>query len=125
MSRIAILNALARGPKTAAQLAEIVGLHSGVIAARVSPLIHDGRVKRVDGGEGRGSIAVYALNKWNGGKVSAGRTVPVGKLPHPKSTEPRPRPPGVIVMRDPCPRCGVRGDLGCRHQARAEPWGAL
>lgn len=26
------------------------------------------------------------------------------------------------VDRDPCPRCGVRGDIGCRH--RVAPWGA-
>lgn len=22
----------------------------------------------------------------------------------------------VHVSRDPCPKCGVRGDLGCRHR---------
>lgn len=38
----------------------------------------------------------------------------------PESDEPRidlrsiPR-----VDRNPCPRCGVRGDVGCRHQAAA------
>lgn len=31
------------------------------------------------------------------------------------------RPPedAVRVYRDPCPRCGVRADIGCRHTARA------
>lgn len=23
------------------------------------------------------------------------------------------------VDRDPCPRCGVRGDIGCKHRRRA------
>ena len=22
----------------------------------------------------------------------------------------------LIVNRDPCPKCGVRGDLGCKHR---------
>ncbi|MFZ5749065.1 MAG: hypothetical protein ACOY45_15580 [Pseudomonadota bacterium] len=27
------------------------------------------------------------------------------------------------ISRDPCPRCGVRGDIGCRHRpAMAEAW---
>ena len=31
-------------------------------------------------------------------------------------------PLGQLVARDPCLRCGTRGDLGCRHQAPIEPW---
>ena len=31
-------------------------------------------------------------------------------------------PLGQLVARDPCQRCGTRGDLGCRHQAVLEPW---
>lgn len=23
----------------------------------------------------------------------------------------------TIVRRDPCPRCGVRGDIGCKHRS--------
>lgn len=29
---------------------------------------------------------------------------------------PDPVPPGSAVERDPCPRCGVRRDFGCRHR---------
>ena len=25
----------------------------------------------------------------------------------------------TIVDRDPCPKCGVRGDIGCKHRGRA------
>lgn len=31
----------------------------------------------------------------------------------PQAEEPR------IVERDPCPRCAVRGDIGCRHKVAA------
>lgn len=24
----------------------------------------------------------------------------------------------LVVSRDPCPRCGVRGDVGCRHRPK-------
>jgi hypothetical protein len=30
-------------------------------------------------------------------------------------------PSTMVVSRDPCFRCGVRGDLGCRHQPKGEP----
>lgn len=30
---------------------------------------------------------------------------------------PKPRP---TVRRDPCPRCQIRGDIGCKHQAANE-----
>jgi hypothetical protein len=25
----------------------------------------------------------------------------------------------LVVRRDPCPKCGVRSDIGCKHTARA------
>ena len=28
---------------------------------------------------------------------------------------------GEYVERDPCPRCGVRGDIGCRHRPASWP----
>ncbi|PZQ55280.1 MAG: hypothetical protein DI555_07995 [Novosphingobium pentaromativorans] len=31
----------------------------------------------------------------------------------------RSQPHAVSVDRDPCPRCGVRGDIGCRHSRAA------
>jgi hypothetical protein len=31
-------------------------------------------------------------------------------------------PVDQLVARDPCPRCGVRGDVGCRHRTVLEPW---
>lgn len=34
----------------------------------------------------------------------------------------RPRPGGpVLVNRDPCPRCGTRGDIGCKHRQGERP----
>lgn len=29
--------------------------------------------------------------------------------------------PVIRVTRDPCPRCGVRGDLGCKHRPAEQP----
>jgi len=49
------------GPLRTAQLAEMTCDHSGGVARTMAGLISDGRVKRIDGGSGRGSIALYAL----------------------------------------------------------------
>lgn len=41
-----------------------------------------------------------------------------------RSGEPEPEPDvdRPRVYRDPCAKCGVRGDLGCRHRPPIEPW---
>lgn len=33
-----------------------------------------------------------------------------------------PRAPMLRVDRDPCPRCAVRGDIGCAHRPAREPY---
>lgn len=32
-----------------------------------------------------------------------------------------PHPEGMEPNREPCTRCGVRGDLGCKHRSRLKP----
>ena len=49
------------GPLRTAQLAEMTCDHSGDVARTMVGLIHEGRVKRIDGRTGRGSVALYAL----------------------------------------------------------------
>ena len=56
-----ILRALAAGPMTNAQLQEATCDHSGSVARTMAGLIAEGRARRVDGGSGRGTIAIYAL----------------------------------------------------------------
>lgn len=58
----AILDALKRGPKTNAELQELTYDHSGSVARYCARLISDGRIMRIDGHTGRGSIAIYALS---------------------------------------------------------------
>lgn len=63
MSKQAILNRLRHGPASNAELQDAVIDHSGGIARDASKLIQDGRVRRIDGGSGRGSRAIYALSE--------------------------------------------------------------
>lgn len=52
---------------------------------------------------------------------ATGHTAPLecqGPRPVLRAAPVDPRP--IAAGRDPCPRCGTRGDLGCRHQAPFE-----
>jgi predicted HTH transcriptional regulator len=55
-----ILRLIAARPRTNAELQELCIDHSGGIARTMSKLIAKGHAKRIDGGSGRGSIAIYA-----------------------------------------------------------------
>lgn len=55
---------------------------------------------------------------------STGALPPYGVSRSDPKAPPKPRSkrkpvidPALIVFRDPCPRCGVRGDIGCQHSA--------
>lgn len=63
MATASIIAALRAGPRTNAQMQDDVCDHSGGIARDCAKLIAAGRVRRIDGGARRGSIAVYALNE--------------------------------------------------------------
>lgn len=63
MAAASIITALRAGPRTNAQIQDEVCDHSGGVARDCAKLIASGRVRRIDGGTGRGSIAVYALNE--------------------------------------------------------------
>lgn len=62
LSVSSILRRLAQGPATNAELQDATEDHAGSVARDCAKLIRDGRVKRIDGGRGRGSRAVYALS---------------------------------------------------------------
>lgn len=111
MSRRAILRALGEhGPLSAARLAELCHEHSGQIARMAARLRDEGRVIRIDGGLGRGTVAIYALTGTTTGGGQAKRTNRRARAGD------DPAHPGTDSPRDPCWRCGVRGDLGCRHK---------
>lgn len=62
------LAALSAGPLTNAELQELTCDHSGGVARNMAKLIATGRAKRIDGGAGRGSRALYALAGHGGTK---------------------------------------------------------
>lgn len=113
MSRAVILSALKTGPKTSAQLVQYTGTHSGDVSRTCWTLVKRGHVKRIDGGSGRGSLAVYALVD---GVVSDCAPINRGRARLGLSLARGPEVPETRADRDPCFKCGVRGDLGCSHR---------
>ncbi|HQS98093.1 MAG TPA: hypothetical protein PK823_16545 [Novosphingobium sp.] len=116
MSRLGILAALKTGPKTTAELLRVTGTWSGGVSRDCAALVKDGRVKRIDGTSGRGSRAIYALVAET---CAAPELKPQTRLFRGRSCVSQPEIPDTYVNRDPCPKCGVRGDIGCRHVRRA------
>lgn len=57
---VRILSALRSGPATNAELQDACEAHGGEVARACNQLMRSGMVKRVDGGAGRGTIAIYA-----------------------------------------------------------------
>jgi hypothetical protein len=112
MSQGPIIHALRRGPMRTAQLLRLTGTCSGDISRSCANLIRIGAIKRIDGGSGRGSIAVYALADCTAPVPAATRAKRFYHhvAPQPEVTE------SQFVQRDPCFSCGVRGDLGCKHR---------
>lgn len=113
MSRAVILSALKTGPKTSAQLVDYTGTHSGDVSRTCWTLVRQGHVKRIDGGSGRGSLAVYALAGADAAPEHRGRAALGLSLAR------GPEFPEARADRDPCFKCGVRGDLGCSHRRSA------
>ena len=117
MSKAGILAALKTGPKTTEQLLRVTGTCSADISRDCAGLRHDGLVKRVDGGSGRGSRAVYALVE------DAVTTLAPPARPRrvglDLASANHPPIPDELVHRDPCVKCGVRADIGCKHQSKA------
>jgi DNA-binding MarR family transcriptional regulator len=63
-----------------------------------------------------GVIPDYAPRKDHGrGRPVGGGRPGYTERRRQSSLEARSEPPRPIVDRDPCPRCGVRGDIGCGH----------
>lgn len=109
-----LLLALKSGPKSAAELATIVNSKGAYISRDCAKLIKERRVKRIDGGSGRGSLAIYALTNDN-------TPAPVRRRGADRLYSDAGGPsvdPARIVHRDPCTYCGVRGDLGCKCAER-------
>lgn len=108
MSGSAIMAALRTGPKTTADLVNEVGIKSAYVARTCSRLMQKGLVRRVDDGYGRGSRARYALAD------GSAPPLPIRRV-EAKSRRVAEYPAHQHVYRDPCPFCGVRADIGCRH----------
>lgn len=57
---------------------------------------------------------------WGDRRAIAKQSVSTTPVPSTRGdTVPAPTPGLQPVYRDPCFRCGVRGDIGCAHQGRA------
>lgn len=115
MSQALILTALQAGPKTVASLADLTGSEPRSVARSCSNLINQGKIVRVDGGSGRGSIAVYAASG-SAIEQAKGEARAPARLQYPVGRDPE--HPGHIVHRDPCFYCGARGDIPCKHDRR-------
>lgn len=110
-----ILERLRTGPKSAGELATSLSTKGAYISRDCARLIKEGRVKRIDGGSGRGSLAIYALSTDNS-------PAPVKRRGADRLYSDAGGPPldtSRIVYREPCSFCGVRGDIGCRCGNRA------
>lgn len=59
-----------------------------------------------------------ALPPYKEGKKHPPRKVDGSSAGYAKGRETAPRNPILIPDRTPCPRCGVRADIGCRHQGK-------
>lgn len=112
MSRDLILAEIMRGPKTVAQLLDVVQGSSGYISSACQRLVKKGQIKRVDGSAGMGAHAVYAALDFKG----TVETKRVNRIHFPVGRDPE--HPGHIVHRDPCFYCGARGDVPCKHDRR-------
>lgn len=112
MSSAIILAEVAKGPKTVAQLAEVIDARSNLISSRCRWLVKKGKIKRIDGNEGCGVKAIYAAPDY----TSKAPIKQTGRV-HFKIAR-APEHPGHIVHRDPCFYCGARGDLPCKHDRR-------
>lgn len=91
-----ILEALRGGPLSTTELAEATGIHFSDVRDTCSRLILDGEVTRSGGGRGLLASVIYQLG--------------TGTTPVPQGGA------GQRIDRDPCFKCGVRGDLGCAHR---------
>ena len=115
MKRADILAVLQDGPRTAAQIGAALNQLPRNVSRTCSTLISLGVIKRVDGGAGRGSFAVYALDTYAGTYEAKPRNSFHFETSGPKH-------PGVTVRRDPCFYCGTRGDVPCRHNRGDDAW---
>ena len=63
MKRADIIQRLQEGPATNRELAELGADHGASISRTMAKLIDEGIARRIDGGSGRGSVALYALTE--------------------------------------------------------------
>lgn len=113
MSTEIVFTALRRGAATVVQLAERTGMSARDVGLACASLKVRHLVERVDGGR-RGMKATYALVDDGADPAFRARRSPTA------SHEYRQSPSAAMALsRDPCVKCGVRGDIGCQHEAPA------
>lgn len=106
---VMLLAALEQGPGTVQELAERAGVPFLSARTLLGNMMARRRVVRVDG-----------LTKFVGVAGRAIYALPGSVEPAPPPMLPRDKAP-LVQRRDPCPRCGVRADLGCKHRAAEQP----
>ncbi len=110
---------------TNTELMDILDLSSVTEANPLLDRLEAGRMIRVEHTGNRRRVTVLALGLSTGWTVYArGRprlfvgTAGPGETARPIEGFRGDLPPERYLDRDPCPRCGVRGDLGCAHSRR-------
>lgn len=118
-----------RRPVTARDITDACDLEREYVHRICRDLIARELIKRIDGREGPGFKATYALASFKGAMTQPAKSSIRGRSIHrierPKaggnSVAKRPRPlvDADFTRRDPCFFCGTRGDIGCRHRGAA------
>lgn len=148
MSKSGVLKALEAGPMAPREILRFTGTPIIDVSRSCCELRHAGKIKRVDGGSGRGSRAIYALVEsvevpaaestqpkpkqpkpwvdrfiWNGRNefhagngVHGGSRERAGQAAMGRRAAMAAQAETLRVDRDPCTYCGVRADIGCKHQ---------
>lgn len=114
------------------ELCELLGYDSPAAPARIIKQLENRRLISVERGQVTRVITVLATGDRTAGQVGQAhwRQLHPGKprnKPHANDRNERQQRLAEMeakprVERDPCPRCGVRADVGCRHDRAPLGW---
>lgn len=122
-----------RPAPTNAELAELLGLqHQNGASAALKRLEALGEVT-VERFSNTRIVTIRSTGKSTAGipggwkrtcshRVNADRPARADNQPQGDTARVLTKPEPLSVNRDPCPCCGIRGDIGCRHTRAAQPF---
>jgi hypothetical protein len=103
-----------------------VGLSSPAASSPMLVALENADLIRVERAGGNRRVQIIATGKWTGWtEIRRGTGRLVGRVTSPTGADRAIAiyrghiPDSARVHREPCPRCGVRADVGCRHSGQA------